>query len=268
MEEAESELLALYDDTMRRNANVSGCVREQTQSVSRYTTSTGSQRYLMWHDCHDADAARLVDEELRAVHGHARVLMWKLYAHDVAHDAVHAALIARGFDGDDYATLMVTPVAALLAALPANDKRAASLDARQLHTAKDLDAYQNIWDEVWPDEPNARYVDDYKSRIEQRDPGALFYAGFAENDNPVSSGSLFHHPGNPYALLCGGTTKTAWRRQHAYTSMLAVRAHASAARGVRYLAVEASAESQPILARLSFMPLSTLTFYERDIDAG
>ena len=260
------ELLALYDDTMRRNANVSGCVREQTQNVSRYTTSTGSQRYLMWNTCRDAEAARVVDEELRAVRGRASVITWKLYAHDVAHNAMHDAMLARGFRGDDHATLMVTSVSALLSALPASDTRRATLNVRQLLTANDLDAYQNIWDEVWPDEPNTRYVNDYKSRIEQHDPGVLFFAGFAENDNPVTSGYLFHHPGNPFALLCGGTTKTAWRRQHAYTRMLAVRAHASAMRGVRYLAVEASAESQPILARLSFMPLSTLTFYERDID--
>ena len=37
-------------------------------------------------------------------------------------------------------------------------------------------------------------------------------------------------------------------------------------RGASYLAVEASAESKPILERLGFMPLSTLAFYEKHID--
>ena len=41
-------LLALYDETMRRDANVAGCVREQTANVSRYTTSTGSQRSVSY----------------------------------------------------------------------------------------------------------------------------------------------------------------------------------------------------------------------------
>ena len=257
-------LLALYDDTMRRNAHVSGCTREQTAHAVRYTTSTGSQRYIMWHDFPAAHAPSVVDEELRAVQGQAGVLMWKLYGHDVARSELRESLLARGFSDNDHCTLMATPVAALLAALPAN-RAANTLTVRQLLTPEDLDAYQNIWDDVWPDAPNARYVNDYKARIAQNDPRALFFAGFAADGNPVTSGYMFHYPGDPYALLCGGTTKTAWRRQHAYTSMLAVRAKAAAARDAKYLAVEASPESQPILARLGFMPLSTLTFYEKHV---
>ncbi len=261
-------LLALYDDTMRRNACVAGCMREQTAEVSRYTTSTGSQRYIMWHDFAAADAARVIDAELHAAQGNAGVLMWKLYAHDVAHGALRSGLIARGFAENDHCTLMAVPVAALLDALPRNDPgRDTDLTVRQLTTADELDAYQNIWDDVWPDAPNARYVNDYRVLIASGEPGIVFFAGFAANDSPVTSGYLYHHPGQPFALLCGGTTKAAWRRRHAYTRMLAARARAAALRSARYLAVEASAQSRPILERLGFVPLSTLAFYEKHISA-
>lgn len=256
-------LLALYDDTMRRNAHPAGMAPERLPQLSRYTTSSGSQRYIMWHGFGDADAAPHVDAEMAAVRGRAAVLMWKLYGHDRAHDALREALLARGFEENDPSTLMVAAVDTVLAALPAT--ASGRLAARQLKTVQDLDAYQQIWDDVWPGAPNARYVNDYKSRIEQHDLGILFYAGFAADGEAVTSGYMFHHPGDPIALLCGGTTKAAWRRQHAYTLMLAVRAQAAAARGARYLAVEASPESQPILARLGFQPLSTLMFYEKHI---
>jgi hypothetical protein len=121
---------------------------------------------------------------------------------------------------------------------------------------------------VWPDAPNSRYVNDYRALIERNEPGILFYAGFAVNDEPVTSGYMFHHPGDAFALLCGGTTKAAWRRQHAYTRMLAIRAHAALERGASYLAVEASPESKPILARLGFTALSTLAFYEKHVDGS
>ncbi len=256
-------LLALYDDTMRRNAHPAGMAPEQLPHLSRYTTSSGSQRFVMWHDFGDSDAALHVDAEMAAVHGHAGVLMWKLYGHDRAHDALRTALLARGFEENDPSTLMVAAVDTVLAALPATTS--GPLTARQLTTVRDLDAYQAIWDDIWPGAPNARYVNDYKSRIEQGDPGVLFFAGFAPDGEGVTSGYMFHHPGDPFALLCGGGTKTAWRQQHAYTLMLMVRAQAAAARGARYLAVEASPESQPILARLGFEPLSTLMFYEKHI---
>ena len=65
-------------------------------------------------------------------------------------------------------------------------------------------------------------------------------AGYAASGEAVASGYLFHHAGDAFALLCGGATKVAWQRRHAYTLMLAVRARAAAARGARYLAVEVS----------------------------
>lgn len=259
-------LLALYDKTMRRNAHPAGMTREQTPRISRYTTGTASQRYIMWHDIAATDAAAAVDEELRAVQGNARVLMWKLYGHDAARDALRDALLARGFVDNDYSTLMMVSAPALVESLSVMETTdSKSLDVRQLVTRKQLDAYQNIWDDVWPDSPNSRYVNDYRSLIESGETGILFYAGFATSNNPVTSGYMFHHPGAAVALLCGGTTKAAWRRQHAYTRMLAVRAHAALRRGAQYLAVEASPESKPILERLGFAPLSTLAFYEINV---
>lgn len=265
-----AELLALYDETMRRNAHVAGCAREQSAHVCRYTTATGSQRYIMWHDFADDLATAVVDEELAAVRGTAKVLMWKLYAHDFAREALRSALLARGFEENDHSTLMACAVGAVLAALSVEDDRTksgeSSLEVRELTTPKSLDAYQEIWDDVWPDAPNSRYVDDYRDRLVKRDPGVVFFAGFTATDEPISSGYMFHAPGAPYALLCGGTTKAAWRRQHAYTRLLKARAIRAQERGASYLAVEASAESQPILARIGFAPLSTLAFYEKRID--
>ena len=52
-----SELRTLYDETMRRNASVAGCACEQSAHVCRYTTATGSLRYIMWHDLNDELAA-------------------------------------------------------------------------------------------------------------------------------------------------------------------------------------------------------------------
>ena len=259
-------LLALYDDTMRRNARIAGCAREITPTVTRCTTTTGSQRYLMWHDFRESGVATSVDAELAAVRGYAKVLMWKLYAHDSTHDELREQLIDRGYEEHDRCTLMAMPVQALIDALTVAQRNASpTFTVRELVTVTDLNAYQDIWDDVWPDAPNSRYVDDYRALIEKHEPGIAFFAGF-DGENPVTSGYMFHAPGAPFALLCGGTTKAAWRRQHAYTRMLTVRAHAALDRGADYLAVEASAESKPILERLGFVALSTLAFYEKQID--
>jgi hypothetical protein len=254
-------LLTLYDDTMRRNANVAGCTREQTAQTSRYSTTSGSLRYIMWHEFSAADTDHHITEEVNATTGIVKALMWKRYGHD-APDNLDDRLVAHGFVAHDPCTLMAAPVGDVLNALGDAPNH---IHARRLIEANELDAYQEIWDSVWPDAPNARYVDDYRELARERDPGVAFFAGFSPAGEPVTSGYLFHAPDSPFALLCGGATKAAWRGQHAYTAMLIARAACALERGATYLAVEASPESQPILERLGFERLSSLLFYEKEL---
>ena len=256
-----SELLALYDETMRRNASVAGCGREQTAQSSRYTTASGSLRYIMWHQFSVTDTDRCISQEIAAATGQVKSLMWKLYAHDTPIN-LGSALLACGFSDYDPCALMAAPVGRVISELgtPPNH-----ISVRQLRVANEFDAYQQIWDSVWPTAPNARYVDDYRKVATNHDPGVVFFAGFSASNEPVSSGYLFHAPECPFALLCGGATKPEWRNQHAYSAMLIARANSARERGASYLAVEASPQSQPILERLGFQRLSTLLFYEKDL---
>lgn len=256
-----SDLLTLYDETMRRNASVAGCTRESTAQSSRYSTVSGSLRYVMWHQFSEYESNRCIADEINAATGNVKALMWKVYGHD-APLSLGERLLAHGFTDHDPCVLMAAPVACVLAALgDAPDQ----INVRQLCEANELDAYQEIWDCVWPTAPNARYVNDYRRLATNRDPGVAFFAGFSNSDEPVTSGYLFHAPGSPFALLCGGATKATWRNQHAYSAMLSARAKCGLERGASHLAVEASPQSRPILERLGFERLSTLLFYEKNL---
>ena len=257
--------LALYDRIMRAHAHPSGLTREASEHTARYTSASGSLRFILWHHFAQELVDDIIHEEVIACSGRADSLMWKVYAHDTPSAALATALVNSGFTEDDHSSLMMMPVDQAIERL--DDAPESELSVRELKSAASLDAYQEIWDSVWPDAPNARYVNDYRALAAASDPGIAFFAGFAK-DEPVSSGYLFHHPGDPIVLLCGGATKSAWRGHGAYKSMLAARAHVAKARGAHYLAVEASPNSQPILKRLGFETLSTLAFYERAIGAG
>ncbi|MGL4230121.1 MAG: GNAT family N-acetyltransferase [Casimicrobium sp.] len=256
-----TELLAQYDEKMRHRTHVAGYTREKIEPVARYTTQRGSLRYILWYRFAEADIADIVEREVSAVRGKADGLMWKVYAHDTPSTTLATHLISRGFMETDPSTLMVAPVATILNnAQVAQDR----VVIRQLTTPESLDAYLDIWNEVWPDGENARYVDDYRLLAKQNDPHVLFFAAFAD-EHAVSTGYMFHEVGSPFALLCGGTTKTQWRGKRIYTSLVAERARHARERGVEFLSVEASPESLPILRSLGFEPLSTLAFYELNI---
>jgi len=53
----------------------------------------------------------------------------------------------------------------------------------------------------------------------------------------------------------------AWRGRGTYRALVAYRANLAAARGCRYLEVDASDDSRPILERLGFVAVTTTTPY-------
>jgi hypothetical protein len=258
-----AELLASYDETMRRRAHPAGLHPEYLDDVSRYTSPTGTLRYVMWHSFAEENAAHIVARELASAAQQVDALVWKLYGHDRAHDALASALVAQGAVPEEPSMLMMMSIDALRAEI-ANSPLTSDLIVRQLVTPESLDVYQTIWDQVWPDADNARYANDYRELLRAGNDGVAFFATFdANNDAAVSSGYCFHNSGDPIALLCGGATVRAYRNRRSYRHLIAARANYLAKRGATHLAVEASHESEPILARLGFRALSKLTFFEK-----
>jgi GNAT superfamily N-acetyltransferase len=64
-----------------------------------------------------------------------------------------------------------------------------------------------------------------------------------------------------FARLLGGSTLPQWRGRGIYRALIAARAQRAAARSVKYLQVDASNDSTPILCRLGFRAVTTTTTY-------
>jgi ribosomal protein S18 acetylase RimI-like enzyme len=76
---------------------------------------------------------------------------------------------------------------------------------------------------------------------------------------PVSAARVEFHHGTEFASLWGGGTLPAWRGRGLFRALVAHRARLAAAKGFRYLQVDASDDSSPILQRLGFVQLATTT---------
>ena len=76
---------------------------------------------------------------------------------------------------------------------------------------------------------------------------------------PIAAGRVEFHAGTDFASLWGGGTLPGWRGRGVFRALVAHRAALAAARGFRYLQVDASADSRPILERLGFVELATTT---------
>ena len=76
---------------------------------------------------------------------------------------------------------------------------------------------------------------------------------------PVSAARVEFHRGTEFASLWGGGTLPQWRGRGLFKALVAYRARLAAAQGFRYLQVDASDDSSPILQRLGFVQLATTT---------
>ena len=80
-------------------------------------------------------------------------------------------------------------------------------------------------------------------------------------DEFVCAGWVRFVSGTDFATLWGGGTLPEWRRRGIYRAGVTYRANLAAARGFRYLQVDASSESRPILERMGFVAVTTTTPY-------
>lgn len=253
-----------YNNTMRRNTHVPGMAREATRHTVRYTNPHGSLRYVLWHDFPMEDTQEIVAEEIANARRHASALCWRIHEDDSPRDALIACLLANGFTRDaDTTQHFISP-----RTLVANTLRAQTppgIEIRELVSPLELEAYTGVWDELWPNMPNARYVHDYQLLMESGERGLRFWAAF-EGVMAVSTAYIVHPPGFPMALLCGGTTRKAFQRRGIYHALVAARARAAQDAGVETLCVDASSESAPVLRKMGFVPQVNVQFFEKSFD--
>ncbi len=76
---------------------------------------------------------------------------------------------------------------------------------------------------------------------------------------PVSAARIEFNHGTEFAGLWGGGTLASWRGRGLFKALVAHRAKLARAKGFRYLQVDASDDSRPILRRLGFVQLATTT---------
>jgi GNAT superfamily N-acetyltransferase len=135
----------------------------------------------------------------------------------------------------------------------------AGIDIRRVESPDALADLVAVEDEVWSEDHGwlGAELADEMARTPADIAIFIAYAGA----KPVSAGWIRIHGARAFATLWGGSTLPGYRSRGIYRHLVALRAELARARGARYLAVEASADSRPILERNGFQPLSVIDSY-------
>ena len=109
-----------------------------------------------------------------------------------------------------------------------------------------LTVQQQVWDEDFS------WLSRYLGSALQKYPEQMSVYVAYVSEHPASAAWTYFPKHSQFASLWGGSTVSGFRKQGLYTSLLAVRAQEARDRGVRFLTVDASDMSCPILEKFTF----------------
>ncbi|MEV0715239.1 GNAT family N-acetyltransferase [Asanoa sp. NPDC050611] len=176
---------------------------------------------------------------------------WKTYGHD--RPDLTERLRLAGFVPEDRETVVI----GLAAELTDAGSDPGGVTIRSTTDIADLRRIAAMESEVWGQDWSF-LADDLRDRIASTPDDIVVFVAEAGGE-VVSAAWMPIFPGTEFAGLWGGSTLAAWRRKGIYRALVAHRARVAAARGVRYLMVDASDDSRPILERLGLRAVTTTT---------
>lgn len=176
---------------------------------------------------------------------------WKTYGHD--RPDLPARLSLAGFEPEKTETVVIGDAAELAA----DTEPPHGVTIRETTARKDFERIAHMESEVWGKDWSW-LAEDLASRC-ATSPGDVVVLIAEADGKVVSAAWLVGMPGTEFGGLWGGSTRQQWRGRGIYRALVTRRAQIALGRGMKYLVVDASADSRPILQRLGFQKVTTTT---------
>jgi ribosomal protein S18 acetylase RimI-like enzyme len=256
-------LLTAFDQQVRRHPEPEppdGHV-EHDDSVIRSISVGDGWTGVVWSDLDNAKADAVIAAQISRFAELTRPWEWKHYSYDQPSN-LPDRLLAAGFTPEPAEALLVAEIAHLTLDVPPPS----GVELLRVVDRQDVEALVLVHDEVFGGDNS--FVGTTLLAGLARQPSTVAAVVAVAGQIPIAAGRVEFHSGTDFASLWGGGTLPAWRGRGAFRSLVAQRASLASARGFRYLLVDASADSRPILERLGFVELATTTPFMHPGGAG
>ncbi|MCO5998745.1 GNAT family N-acetyltransferase [Actinoallomurus rhizosphaericola] len=247
------DLLAAYDEHLRGvGVPARGAWIERDGPLLRVV---GEQRGFVTGprdlSGHDVDA--LIAAQVAFFGARGEAVEWKTRGHDLPGD-LPDRLRAAGFVAEPTETVVIGRVTDLPAAAPVSD----DVVIRRVG-GEAIPAIVAMESQVWG--RDCGFIGEHLAGRLAAAPDRLAIFTAETGGQVVAAAWVALREDGVFASLWGGSTLEAWRGRGIYRTLVAVRARVAAEHGYRYLQVDASDDSRPILERLGFSPVTTTTPY-------
>jgi GNAT superfamily N-acetyltransferase len=237
------ELLKLFDEDQRKSLRYYGAHPMITPHTVRqlHDAEIGGGGMVAFSELDDDIADEVIRQETAFFCGEGRDFEWKLYTHDRPANLLER-LSAAGFEIGEEEAVMVLD----LAEEPDVLERPISHEVRKIERLADVPWALSVQATVWQDSKDLgnKIAEEF-----QRDPAHISIYVAVHEGRPVSAAWARFQDHSKFASFWGGATLPEHRGKGNYSALVTARAREAAQRGLRFLTIDASPMSRPILAR-------------------
>jgi GNAT superfamily N-acetyltransferase len=256
-----SELLAAYDAQLRDHMHEplpSGASAERDGPLLRLFR-LGGRGFVVYRDLGGLEGAALDDliaRQVRVFAERGERFEWKLHGHDRPPD-LPRRLRAAGFVPEDEETVEIAPVDEVASSLRLPE----GVSLREVTERSDFDRIAAVQPDIWQEDEEPTWLAESLEAEKRADQHYLTVVVAEADGAVVCAAWVRFEQGTDFVTLWGGGTVPDWRGRGVYRAMVAYRANLAAERGFRFIEVDASSDSRPILERLGFVAVTTTTPY-------
>jgi uncharacterized protein YndB with AHSA1/START domain len=247
-------LLQVFDQEQRQTQAFTQSRRFVSNGVIRNLDNHEKRGYIAFSHLPERGVDQIISEQISFYTAHDCRFEWPVYDHDTP-AGLKERLSAAGFTPEKPEALVVLD----LDTAPESFFQPADLDIRRVSNPDELldllIVEQAVWNDDW-----TWLIKNLRTDLVENPDIVSIYIGYVENQ-PAACAWAYFHPGTSFASFWGGSTREEFRGIGFYTSLLAVRAAEVRQRGFRYIRVDASPMSRPILEKHGFIFLTMTTPY-------
>ena len=246
------QILVLYEKEQRREVEYFDVRREVTPKVVRLVSlseTEGEGGVVIYSQLNEANVEDAIREQIAYFESIGHDFEWKVYDHDTPAD-LKGRLLAHGFEAEEPDAI----VALDLQEAPPVLLSPVTADVRRITDPEAISDVKNVEEQVWGED----FTDLARRLARQLREDAehlSVYVAYVDGLAASTAWIVFHERGQ-FASLWGGSTLAEQRGRGLYTALVAVRTQEALRRGVRFLTVDASPMSRPILEKYGFQLLT------------
>lgn len=246
----QSKIIALYDQDQRKTVEYPEARREVTPTVVRHVNISGAgEGSVIYSQLNENNVEEVIREQIAYFESLGQDFEWKVYDYDRPSD-LKDRLQSHGFIVEEAEAIMVLD----LESAPQLLWQPVSQNIKRITEPEALSDVLAVQQQVW--EEDFSWLNEHLGGALRKYPDLMsVYVAYVE-DKPASAAWTYFPKHSQFASLWGGSTVSSYRKRGLYTALLALRAQEARDRQVRYLTVDASPMSRPILEKFGFTAIA------------